>query len=181
MSFYISVCYFVHAPRPLTKRFKRRAVFLATNLETLGMVLFFWFLTPAVQNVICRPCTNYDNFQYKMINMASYLQECRNIIEAGATNPITELGNKLLDNLNCLIRWIDLKIIGNRLRQDNVYQVIQVIVQLQISLDLTNKDQETLGKLKDLFDAMLLNLTHLCYTAGVGTDCTNSTNYVLTK
>ena len=116
-----------------------------------------------------------------MINIASYLQECRNIIEAGAANPITELGNKLLDNLNYLIRWIDLKIIGNRLRQDHVYQVIQVIVQLQMSLELTNNDQETLGKLKELFNAMFLNLMHLYYTTGVGTDCTNSTNYVLTK
>ena len=35
------VCYFLHAPRSLMKRFKRRAVFLAANLETLAMVPFF--------------------------------------------------------------------------------------------------------------------------------------------
>ena len=50
-----------------------------------------------------------------------------------------------------------------------------------MSLELTNNDQETLGKLKALFNAMFLNLMHLYYTTGVGTDCTNSTNYVLTK
>ena len=43
MSFYNSVCYFLHAPKPLMKRFKWQAVFLATNLETLGMVPFFGF------------------------------------------------------------------------------------------------------------------------------------------
>ena len=41
VSFYNSVCYFLHAPRPLMKSFKRRAVFLDTNLEALGMVPFF--------------------------------------------------------------------------------------------------------------------------------------------
>ena len=41
MSFYNSVCYFLDAPRPLMKRLKWRAVFLATILETLGMVPFF--------------------------------------------------------------------------------------------------------------------------------------------
>ena len=41
VSFYNSVFYFLHTPRPLMKRFKWRAVFLATNLETLGMVPFF--------------------------------------------------------------------------------------------------------------------------------------------
>ena len=41
VSFYNNVCYFLHAPRPLMKRFKWRAAFLATNLETLGMVPFF--------------------------------------------------------------------------------------------------------------------------------------------
>ena len=47
MSVYNSVCHYIilynyfHAPKPLMKRFKRRAVFLATNSETLGMVPFF--------------------------------------------------------------------------------------------------------------------------------------------
>ena len=40
MSFYNSVCYFLHAPKPLMKRFKRQAVFLATNLETWVWCLF---------------------------------------------------------------------------------------------------------------------------------------------
>ena len=41
MSFCNSVCYFMHASRPLMKHFKWRAVFLAKNLETLGTVHFF--------------------------------------------------------------------------------------------------------------------------------------------
>ena len=99
---------------------------------------------------------------------------------------ITGLGNELLDNLNSLIREIDLTVMsvesrqGNNikdkilLRQDHFYQVIQVLAQLQISPDLTNEDQKTLGELKDSFFAIF-------HTASLGTDFTNFTNYVLTK
>ena len=76
---------------------------------------------------------------------------------------MTDLGNKLLDNLNCLIGEINLTAMGMESRQsnnikdkillqdDHVHQVIQVFAQLQISLDLTNEHQKTLDQLKDLF------------------------------
>ena len=110
-------------------------------------------------------------------------------MEAIETNPITELGNELLNNLNCLIREINLTVLGIEsrqandikdkilLRQQHVYQVIQVLGQLQISLNLTNEDQETL----DSFIAIFHTLTHPYYTSGLGTDCTNSTTCVLTE
>ena len=62
---------------------------------------------------------NYDNLQCEIIKIASYLQESRNIIEASKTNHITELGNELLDNLNSLIREIDLTVMGVESRQAN--------------------------------------------------------------
>ena len=70
---------------------------------------------------------------------------------------------------------------GILLWQDHLYQVIQVLAQLQMSLDLTNEDQKTLGELKDCFIDIFHKLAHLYYTSGLGTDCINSTNYVLTK
>ena len=59
------------------------------------------------------------------------------------------------------------------LRQDRLYQVIQVLAQLQISLDLTNEDQKTLIELKDSFIAIFHNLNHLYYTPILGTDFTS--------
>ena len=61
------------------------------------------------------------------------------------------------------------------IRQDHLYQVIQVLAQLQISLDLTNEDQKTLSELKDSFIAIFHNLNHLYYTPSLGTDFTNFT------
>ena len=57
--------------------------------------------------------------------MTSYLQESRNIIEASETNPITELGNGLLDNQNYFIREIDLTVMGIESRQKNHINLIQ--------------------------------------------------------
>ena len=59
------------------------------------------------------------------------------------------------------------------LRKDRLYQVIQVLVQLQISLDLTNEDQKTLIELKDSFIAIFHNLNHLYYIPILGADFTN--------
>ena len=100
---------------------------------------------------------------FQIINRALNLQESSNIKEASERNPMTDLGNELLDNLNCLIGEINLTAMGMEsrqsnnikdkilLQQDHVHQVILVFAQLQISLDLTNEHQKTLDQLKDLF------------------------------
>ena len=61
MSFYNSVCYFLHAPKP---PMKRRAVFLAQNLETLGMVPF---LVPGLCSTKCYLLVLICNFWWRII------------------------------------------------------------------------------------------------------------------
>ena len=121
------------------------------------------------------------------MNIALHLQESRNIRDASETNHLTELGNELLNNINSPIHEIDSTVMGVEsrqansikdeilLRQDHLYQVIQVLAQLQISLGLTNEDQKTLSELKDSFIAIFHNLNHLYYTPSLGTDFTNFT------